>query len=68
MSHGCVCNESIHLWLPAVTYHCVMLHFITKTCPCNIQIFFLALKLKISSEKKLIFLTFLLKAYIVGIC
>ena len=33
----------------------------TKTCPCNIQIFFLLLKLKNSSAKILIFLIILLK-------
>ena len=39
---------------------------ITKTCPCNIQRFFSAVKPENFTRKKLIFLIFLLKTLIVG--
>ena len=43
-------------------------HVITKTCPCKIQIFFLALKIKNVMGIFLIFSVFLPKTLIVGTC
>ena len=39
---------------------------ITKTCPCNIQSNFSAVKMKMSLEKMLMFLILLLKTLFVG--
>ena len=42
-------------------------HFITKTRPCNIQLFFTAVKMIIFSIIFLTIFIFLLKTYIMGI-
>ena len=60
----CSSRYSLFLVFSAVLEKLVCDPIITKTCPCNIQRFFSVVKkkMKISSEKKMIFFLFLLKA------